>query len=120
MSLPQYGHFIFCSAFLFPPFVFTPFYYTIFFYLQLLNCTTSLLNDEFNDKISGGKGKNWTEEEENYLFRIAQNYYTPHYEGYNWESIAQKLNSIYHNDRTATACRTRFYQKHGDERIDLV
>lgn len=58
-------------------------------------------------KLSGGtKRVLWTEEEEYELSKLCEaNCYGS---SYDYEKIAEELNSIYHNNRTPDACRQRY------------
>ncbi len=55
-------------------------------------------------KLSGGVI--WTEEEEDYLSTLCR--MNCHGSGYDYEKIAEELNSRYHNNRTAKACKQRY------------
>ena len=73
------------------------------------------INDNSLEKVSGA-GPRWTEEEKSQLISLIKSgkYYTPHFEGYNWEKIADVLNAKYLNDRTAKACEGMFRKLGGD------
>lgn len=65
-----------------------------------------ILQEDYS-KLSGGTKKAlWTKEEEYKLSKLCEaNCYGS---SYDYEKIAEELNSIYHNNRTPGACRQRY------------
>ena len=62
-------------------------------------------------------GARWSYAEDERLFRLAETYFKPNYEGVYWDTVAEKLNLEFHHDRTPSACATRWSQTRAKYKI---